>query len=172
MKRSGARGFLWAVAFGFLLASTAANAQEVRMLNSGQSLYLPIYSHIVFGNVGRSGTPSQVLLSALVSIRNTDPGRPLRVLSARYYDTNGKLIGERMPKPVIVAPLGTLELFIERNDASGGSGANFIIKWDANSPINPPLVEALHVNMDGGKAVVFTTQAQPIDDPAAQPARQ
>ena len=172
MKRSGARGFLWAVAFGFLLGSTAANAQEVRMLNSGRSLYLPIYSHIVFGNVGRSGTPSQVLLSALVSIRNTDPGRPLRVLSARYYDTNGKLIGERMPKPVIVAPLGTLELFIERNDASGGSGANFIIKWDANSPINPPLVEALHVNMDGGKAVVFTTQAQPIEDPAAQPARQ
>ena len=172
MKRSGARGFLWAVAFGFLLASTAANAQEVRMLNSGQSLYLPIYSHIVFGNVGRSGTPSQVLLSALVSIRNTDPGRPLRVLSARYYDTNGKLIGERMPKPVIVAPLGTLELFIERNDASGGSGANFIIKWDASTPINLPLVEALHVNMDGGKAVVFTTQSQPIEDPAAQPARQ
>ena len=172
MKRSGARGFLWAVAFGFLLASTAGGAQGVRMLNSGQSLYLPIYSHIVFGNVGRSGTPSQVLLSALVSIRNTDPGRPLRVLSARYYDTNGKLIGERMPKPVIVAPLGTLELFIERNDASGGSGANFIIKWDANSPINPPLVEALHVNMDGGKAVVFTTQSQPIEDPAAQPARQ
>ena len=172
MKRSGARGFLWAVAFGLFLASTAAGAQEVRLLNSGQSLYLPIYSHIVFGNVGRSGTPSQVLLSALVSIRNTDPGRPLRVLSARYYDTNGKLIGERMPKPVIVAPLGTLELFIERNDASGGSGANFIIKWDANSPINPPLVEALHVNMDGGKAVVFTTQSQPIEDPAAQPARQ
>ena len=172
MKRSGACEFLWAVAFGLLLASTVASAQEVRLLNSGQSLYLPIYSHIVFGNVGRSGTPSQVLLSALVSIRNTDPGRPLRVLSARYYDTNGKLIGERMPKPVIVAPLGTLELFIERNDASGGSGANFIIKWDANSPINPPLVEALHVNMDGGKAVVFTTQAQPIEDPAAQPAPQ
>ena len=112
MKRSGTRGFLWAVAFGLFLASTAASAQEVRLLNSGQSLYLPIYSHIVFGNVGRSGTPSQVLLSALVSIRNTDPGRPLRVLSARYYDTNGKLIGERMPKPVIVAPLGTCTAYL------------------------------------------------------------
>ena len=77
MKKSGTRGFLWAVAFGFLLASTAANAQEVRMLNSGQSLYLPIYSHIVFGNVGRSGTPSQVLLSALVGTPSTHPWRPL-----------------------------------------------------------------------------------------------
>ena len=45
MKKSGARGFLWAVAFGLFLASTPASAQEVRMLSSGQSLYLPIYSH-------------------------------------------------------------------------------------------------------------------------------
>ena len=172
MKRSESRGFLWAVAFGLLLASTAVSAQEVRMLSSGQMLYLPIYSHVVFGNLGRSGTPSQVSLSTLVSIRNTDPGRPLRVLSARYFDTHGNLIDERVKKPTVVAPLGTLELFIERNDLSGGSGANFIIKWDASSPINPPLVESLHVNMDGGKAVVFMTQSVPINDPAAQPARQ
>lgn len=173
MTRSGARGFLWAVAFALFLASTAASAQQARLPSSGQALYLPIYSHIFFGNLGRSGTPSQVLLSVLVSIRNIDPARPLRVLSARYYDTNGKLLSERVPNPAVVAPLGTLELFIERNDFSGGSGANFIIKWDAGSPINPPIVEALHVNMDGGKAVVFMTQAQPIiDDPAAQPARQ
>ena len=120
MKRSGARGFLWAVAFGLFLASTAAGAQEVRMLSSGQLLYLPIYSHIFFGNVGRSGTPSQVALSALVSVRNTDTGRPLRVLSARYYDTNGKLIGERMPTPVIVSPLGTLENILAPNATSLG----------------------------------------------------
>ena len=170
MNRSGARGVLWAVAFGLFLASTAAGAQEVRMLSSGQTLYLPIYSHIFFGNVGRSGTPSQVSLSALVSVRNTDPGRPLRVLSARYYDTDGKLLGERVSKPVVVVPLGTLELFIERNDLSGGSGANFIIKWDAEAPLNPPLVEALHANMDGGKAVIFMTQSVPIND-SAPPAR-
>ncbi|MFZ1444464.1 MAG: DUF3124 domain-containing protein [Candidatus Dechloromonas phosphoritropha] len=172
MKRSESRGFLRAVVFGLFLASTVVSAQEIRMLSSGGLLYLPIYSHVVFGNLGRSGTPSQVSLSTLASIRNTDPRRPLRVLTARYFDTDGKLIGERVPKPVVVPPLGTLELFIERNDLSGGSGANFIIKWDASSPINPPLVEALHVNMDGGKAVVFMTQSQPIEDPAAQPARQ
>ena len=172
MKRSQARGVMWAVTFGLFLASTAASAQEAPALSSGQTLYQPIYSHVTFGNLGRSGAPSQVMLSALVSIRSTDPRRPLRVVSARYYDTNGKLLGERVPNPVTIPPLGTLELFIERNDFSGGSGANFVIKWDASAPVNPPMVEALHVNMDGGKAVVFTTQAQPIEDPAAQPARQ
>ncbi len=74
-------------------------------------------------------------------------------------------------QPTILPPLGTLELFVELNDASGGSGANFIIKWESDAPINPPLVEALHANMDGGKAVIFMTQSVPINDPAALPTR-
>lgn len=146
------------------LLSTAAGAQEARPLVKGQTLYLPIYSHMLYGNLGKSGKASHVLLSALVSIRNTDSKRPLRVLTAQYFDTNGKLLGERISKPATVAPLGTLELFVELNDASGGSGANFIIKWDAEQAINPPLVESLHANMDGGKAVIFMTQSVPVSD--------
>ncbi len=161
----------WAVIFGLFSGSTAANAQEIRTLSSGQSIYLPIYSHMLYGNVGKSGKVSQVLLSALVSIRNTDSKRPLRLLSARYYDTQGKLLSERVPTPVVIPPYGTHELFVELNDASGGSGANFVVKWDAEAPINPPLIEALHANMDGGKAVIFMTQSVPINDPATLPAR-
>ncbi len=143
-------------------ASTAAIGQETRMPVKGQTLYLPIYSHMLYGNLGKSGKASYVLLSALVSIRNTDTKRPLRVLSARYYDTQGKSLGERVPTPVVLPPLGTLELFIELNDASGGSGANFVVKWDAEQAISPPLVESLHANMDGGKAVIFMTQSVPV----------
>ena len=160
-----------ALVFGLLATSTAVVAQEVRALSSGQSIYLPIYSHMLYGNVGKSGKVSQVLLSALVSIRNTDGHRPLRILSARYYDTHGKLLSERVPKPVVIPPYGTHELFVELNDASGGSGANFVIKWDAETPINPPLVEALHANMDGGKAVIFMTQSVPIYDTAVPTAK-
>lgn len=144
--------------------STAAWAEELRQPSKGQSLYLPIYSHMLYGNLGKSGKASQVLLSTLVSIRNTDSKRPLRIHSARYYDTNGKLLGERVATPMQIQALGTLELFVELNDASGGSGANFIIKWEADGSINPPLVEGLHVNMDGGKAVIFMTQAVPINE--------
>jgi len=154
----------WLLVFALGMASTANIAQEARPASKAQSLYLPVYSHMLYGNLGKSGKASQVLLSTLVSIRNTDAKRPLRITSARYYDTNGKLLGERVAQPVQLAPLGTMELFVELNDASGGSGANFIIKWDAESPINPPLVEGLHVNMDGGKAVIFMTQAVPVSE--------
>src|SRR5574343_1222443 len=147
-----------------LTVSSGARGQEARPVVKGQTLYLPIYSHMLYGNLGKSGKASYVLLSSLVSIRNTDAKRPLRILSAKYFDTNGKLLGERVSAPVILPPLGTLELFVELNDASGGSGANFVIKWDADQPLNPPLVESLHVNMDGGKAVIFMTQSVPLVD--------
>ena len=156
------RALSWVLVF--CAASVSADAQEVRPLVKSQTLYLPIYSHMVYGNLGKSGKPSFILLSTLVSIRNTDIKRPLRVSSARYFDTHGTLLGERVPTPVVLPPLGTLELFVELNDASGGSGANFIIKWDAEQAINPPLVESLHVNMDGGKAVIFMTQSVPITE--------
>lgn len=147
-----------------LAFSLGATAQEARPPSKGQSLYLPVYSHMLYGNIGKSGKPSHLLLSTLVSVRNTDPRRPLRITSARYFDTNGRLLGERLSTPVTLPPMGTHELFVELNDASGGSGANFILRWDAEQPVNPPLVEGLHVNMDGGKAVVFTTQAIPVSE--------
>lgn len=158
--RNGLCGLLVA----WLGVVSTANAQELRALSKGQTLYLPVYSHMLYGNMGKSGKASAVLLSTLVSIRNTDTKRSLRVLSARYFDTNGKLLGERMAAPAVIPPLGTLELFVELNDASGGSGANFIIKWDAEQAVNPPLVESLHANMDGGKAVIFMTQSVPISE--------
>ena len=162
--RSFGKSLFGMLIFAVFFASTAAFGQEARMLVKGQTLYLPIYSHMLYGNLGKSGKASYVLLSALVSIRNTDTKRPMRVLSARYYDTHGKLLGERVPTPVILPPLGTLELFVELNDASGGSGANFVVKWDAEQAISPPLLESLHANMDGGKAVIFMTQSVPISE--------
>ena len=149
-------------ALALLLAMGSALGQEARPKTPGQTLYLPVYSHLLYGNVVRSGSVSQVLLSALVSIRNTDPKRTIRVNFANYYNTQGKLLRNFVPQAVAVPPFGTHELFVEQNDVSGGSGANFVIEWSADGPANPPLVEWLHANMDSGKAVIVTTQAVPI----------
>ncbi|GAB2181997.1 hypothetical protein DLREEDagrD3_22200 [Denitratisoma sp. agr-D3] len=138
-----------------LWSSGLALAQEA--LTTGQTLYLPIYSHLYHGDLDRSGKPGETLTSAHISIRNTDGGASLRVASARYYDTNGKLLKEYVPSPRTVPPLGTLELFVPHTDVSGGSGANFIIVWNADAAINPPLVEALHADIRASRSVVFIT---------------
>src|SRR5574343_277455 len=105
-----ARKLLCGVAAAWLVAVGGVEAQELRALSKGQTLYLPVYSHMLYGNLGKSGKASAVLLSTLVSIRNTDPRKSLRVLSARYFDTNGKLLAERVSTPSTIPPLGTLEV--------------------------------------------------------------
>lgn len=150
------------VILALCLGAGLSAAQEVRPLSRGQALFLPIYSHMLYGNIGRSGAANKVLLSALVSIRNTDPRRSLRLVSARYYETQGRFLREYVTAPVVLPPFGTHELFVELHDESGGSGANFYLKWEADTAMNPPLVEAIHANMDSGKAVILTTQAVPI----------
>jgi hypothetical protein len=132
-------------------------------LYAWQSLYLPIYSHLYHGDINtRTGKPSETLVSAHVSIRNTDPRAPLKVTSARYYNTEGTLLREFLPQPQTVPPLGTYELYVPRSDASGGSGANFIIEWNAERPINAPLVEALHADIREARTLLFITTARPI----------
>lgn len=148
---------------GLLLAG-AAPAQEAPLLTKGQTLYLPVYSHFWHGNLDKAGNPEKSYLSALISLRNTDPKSAIRILSARYYDTGGKLLKEFVPAAKVVPPLATLELFIERKESEGGSGANFIVRWQADgaAPVNTPQVEALHVDMYATRAVSFITTARPI----------
>jgi hypothetical protein len=145
-----------------LSALAGGNTWAQPALSSGQTLYLPVYSHVYHGDVDSKGAPLQTLVSALVSIRNIDLTSNLRVTSAVYYDTNGKKLREYLAKPVTVPPMGTHEIFIPRADTAGGSGANFVIVWNADSPANAPVVEALHLNMPAGRSIAFITSARPI----------
>lgn len=139
-------------------------AMAVEDVSTGQSLYLPVYSHIWYGDrTGRDKAPSMSLVSVLVSIRNASLKIPIRVTSARYYSTEGKLLREYLSKPVTIQALGTHELFVERKESEGGSGANFVIEWSAATATNPPVVEALHADIrSGNHALTFITAAHPI----------
>lgn len=158
--RSPARPLLFLALF--CLPALAA-AQAIPPLSAGQSLYLPIYSHLYHGDINpRTGKPSETLVSTHISIRNTDPGAAMTVVSARYYNTEGKLLREFLQKPQTIPPLGTYELYVPRSDSSGGSGANFIIDWRTDKPLNPPLVEALHADIREARTLIFVTTARPI----------
>lgn len=144
------------------LFSNLALGQGSAVRSSGQVLYLPIYSHIWHGDVDSKTRPKKTLVSVSVSIRNTDPRKPISVTSAQYFDTDGKRIREYIATPRMIGPMGTFELFVPRSDDTGGSGANFVIAWKADSNTNAPVVEALHVDLPAGRAIVFTTTARQI----------
>ncbi len=154
----------WSLCIAVLLLTQPVMAAEE--VTAGQSLYLPVYSHIWYGDrTGRDNAPSMSLVSALISIRNTSLKTPIRVSSARYYSTEGKLLREYLLKPVLIGAMGTHELFVERKESEGGSGANFVIEWSAATATNPPVVEALHADIKSGNhALTFITSAHPILD--------
>lgn len=127
-------------------------------MSRGQDVYLPVYSHMAYGNRNRNGMLPKAMLSAMVSVRNTDPRRGMRLVFAKYYDTEGKFLKDFVTSPMVVPPFGTREFFVDLHDDRGGSGANFYLRWEADVAMNPPLIEAVHANMDSGKSVIVTTR--------------
>ena len=146
----------------FALCCGSASAQTPPARSLGQQLYLPIYSHIWHGDTDKKGQPMKTLVSVSVSIRNTDPAKSIRVDSAQYYDTDGKKLREYVMAPKTIGPMGTYEIFVPRGDDTGGSGANFVISWKADTPASQPIVEGFHANLPVGRSIAFTTSARPI----------
>jgi hypothetical protein len=154
------RSALPALAACLLLAS--ARAHEPLQLVRAQTVYVPVYSEVLHGDLDRQGRPARQLLSALVSVRNTDSRNALRVTSARYFDSNGRMLREFIQTPRTVPPLGALDLFVERRESEGGAGASFLIKWQSDAAVNPPFVEAVHVDLHSLRPLSFTTFGRPV----------
>ena len=130
----------------------------------GQNLYLPIYSHIWHGEMDKNGQPMKTLVSVSVSIRNTDPAKSIRIVSAQYFDTDGKKLRDYVTAPKTIGPMGTYELFVPRSDDTGGSGANFVITWKSDKPASPPIVEGFHANLPVGRSIAFTSSARALPE--------
>ena len=164
MKFTKLFGPLPLIFLAVLFFQSHAVAAEDANLATGQTLYLPVYSYIWHGDrVVSKRYPLKTPVSVLVSIRNTNLKTPVRLFSARYFDTSGKLLKQFVATPVTIEPLCTHELFIEKQETQGGSGANLILQWDAAVPVNPPIVEAIHAEIKGHSTFTFVTRAQPVN---------
>lgn len=146
----------------FALSGSLAFGQTPQGRSTGQSLYLPIYSHVWHGDVDSKGEPMKTLVSISVSIRNTDPSKSIQITSAQYYDSDGKRLREYLRSPKTIGPMGTYEIFVPRSDDTGGSGANFVISWKSDSPVSPPIVEGFHANLPAARTFAFMTSARAI----------
>lgn len=157
----------WIILAGFFLFSMLSSFFQVvsasteYRLAKGQTLYVPVYSYIF-------STSKEIPynLATILSIRNTDMANSITVVSADYYDTKGKLVRKYYVKPIILGPLESTEIFIPENDAAGGTGANFIVKWAAQNEVNVPIIESVMLGMKSGQGISFVSPAQEIKDTA------
>ena len=122
----------------------------------GQTVYVPVYSHI-YADGGRPH-----LLETTLSIRNLDPKRAISIKSVKYFDTKGSLIKKYLDGKMRLGPLETTAFLVEKRDTSGGSGANFIVVWDAEEPVYEPLVEAIMVGFSENNSISFTSPGRAL----------
>ena len=126
-------------------------------LSKGQRLYVPAYSHIYSGNKEKP-----FLLTVTLSIRNIDPAHVINVTVVDYYETQGKYLKSYIEKPVTLNPLESLRYVIPERDRRGGSGANFIVEWLSEKPVNRPIVESIMIGTQSQQGISFTSRGREI----------
>jgi Protein of unknown function (DUF3124) len=121
------------------------------------TVYVPAYASL------RTGAGKGKLDFAItLSIQNASEDHALAIERIDYFDTTGKLVEKFLAKPVAVKPLGTIEIFITKDDVRGGSGANFIVGWAAAGAIAEPVIETVMISSIGNFSYSFVSQGRPI----------
>ena len=143
------------LAFAMLMLLPATGFARSR----GQTIYVPCYSHIYQGPKARP-----LNLSIMLSVRNVDMVHPITLTAVDFYDTNGRLVRSDLPSPLTLTPLMTREFMVQTQDTSGGSGANYIVKWLAETPVDAPLVEAVMIGTQSGLGISFVSQGRVLEE--------
>jgi hypothetical protein len=150
------RGFLFLAALCGIFAFSAAPAGAAE-LYKGQTLYVPVYTHIYHGPKAQTFS-----LTCTLSLRNTDMARPIEVIAVDYYDSYGKKLRSFLEDPLTIRPLATSRYILDVSEQKGGSGANFIVVWRSKEPVNPPIAEAIMIGTQGNQGISFTSRGVPL----------
>jgi Protein of unknown function (DUF3124) len=143
----------------FAFNTDSADAASEMVLSKGQTVYVPVYSHIYSGD-----REHPFYLAATLSVRNTDPKHAIAILSVDYYDSKGKLLRPYLENPIILKPLATTRYIIKESDKSGGSGANFIVKWKSDVKINAPIIESIMIGTKTQQGISFISRGRVIQE--------
>jgi hypothetical protein len=125
----------------------------------GQTVYVPAYSHIYHGD-----REAPYYLAVILSIRNTDPAHPITILSVDYFNTEGKLLKSYQQGEVKLSPMGSTHYMVKESDKSGGSGANFIVKWRCDAKVTEPIIETIMISTASLQGISFTSRGQAIEE--------
>ena len=141
-----------------ILDPVSLSAEDIK-LSAGQTVYVPIYSHIYSGVKGRPFD-----LAATLSFRNTNTRNPITLVSVKYYDSEGKLVEDYLKKPLQLDALVSTRYIITEDNKAGGSGANFIVVWKSDQNLNPPIIEAVMIGTHSGQGISFVSRGQVIKE--------
>jgi Protein of unknown function (DUF3124) len=104
----------------------------------------------------------KILLTVILSIRNTDPDHAISIDKVNYFDSDGKLIKSYLSHPLNLKPMASTRFIVKESDTFGGSGANFIVVWKADKEVNEPIIEGVMIGATGQQGISFTSRGKAI----------
>ncbi len=120
-------------------------------------VYIPIYSDIYVDQANQ-----KALLAATLSIRNTSFTDSLFISKIDYFNTAGTLVRSYVENLINLPPMATVNYVIEKDDDTGGTGANFIVEFSARNADIKPLIQAIMIGHTGNKGFAFSTDGYSI----------
>ncbi len=120
----------------------------------GQVLYMPVYSNIPTAK-------NEYDISAFLAVHNTDFKYPIRIRKIDFFDTDGKIVRNFITAERQLDPVATKIFTIPKEDQSG-TGANFLVEWVADQPVNEPLIESIMTDLSGTKGMAFISSGKII----------
>mgnify|MGYP000630564979 CR=1 FL=1 len=120
-------------------------------------IYIPIYSDIYIDQLNQNS-----LLAATLSIRNTSFSDSIYISKIDYYNTTGELVKSYIDNFISLKPMATVNYVIQKEDISGGQGANFIVELSSESTNVRPLIQAIMIGENGNKGFAFSTDGYSI----------
>ena len=148
----------WAALLLLLGTLHGGTRAEVKSLY-GQTLYIPVYSEIPYGDGDRT-----IELTATLSIRNVDRRVAVTVQHVDYYNAQGKLVRSYVQEPRVLPALAAVEFVIKASDRSGGTSASFIVVWESQTPCVPPVVEAVMISTASTQGISFSSQGRVVEE--------
>lgn len=144
-----------------ILTTSSAIAENHKTVHQsrGQVVYVPVYSHIYIGDRER-----QFLLAVTLSIRNTDPDNEIVITKVTYFNSKGKILEEYLKEPVTLEGMSATRYVVHESDKAGGSGASFLVEWEALKPVNPPVIETVMIGAKTQQGISFTSRGQVIKE--------
>ena len=139
---------------GFITRTADADMR----LYKGQTVYVPVYSHIYSGD-----REQPFYLAATLSIRNTDTKHAITLTGVDYYDSDGKFLKHYLEKALPLNAMATKRYVVPESDKSGGSGAKFIIKWQSGEPVAEPLIESVMISTKTQQGISFTSRGRVLE---------
>ena len=142
-----------------ILLATKCQASPDISLFKGQTIYVPVYSHIYIGD---KEIPFD--LTVTLSIRNIDPTYPITIVSVDYICSDGQLLRKYLKNPIKLNAMASTRYVVAASNKSGGSGANFIVRWKSDHNVNEPIIEGIMIGANLQLGISFVSRGKAIKE--------